>query len=691
MNKFFRYFLVIFVMGVSWMMAAHGASADENGSMTVSVAPVKYVSVKGDVNKFQAMKWMNDGYSGGISHLSFDQELKGGATVSFEGHMIPYENDMSGDLLFRKGDDAFIKTKYQSFRKYYDRTGGVYNAFTTLRVNELQNQQDLQLDISNFMFEAGLGPLNDPNLSLMYERRTKDGAKSLINWAPVKEGATTRKTGPVLEQMEQTSDVIALKGKVDVAGMTVKGEQKAEFDHIYNLQTKEYLNGSTTPSTDNKIRQQEQRPNTAIYSTALRGEKWTTNDNTFFGLGYHFFHINSGVVEQLREYNRNYVLTNYSSTSSRQTLPSSSESNVDEHIWTGDMHTNLTPNLIFISKAKVEIKGQKSNAIFLLDSSPGASSGASHPNGIVDRTDQGTVENKVNSVGENLSLRYDGIAHTSLYTEVEMEQSRDAVSKEYTSTTVANSFSEAKLNHNQKTSWTVGGRVIPSQYLTITTQVRQRFQNTDFDNINHGGPGSAVDLLDSLQIRRDEAETKLTWKPCRWLQNGFRFQFGNVMFFPRAEGQVETKNQGLDYVYTYDISVQPIDPLLFMIAFSREQLAVKTLAGSSSSSPTKMFPGFNSDVNSWLFSASYAPVEQVVMTNTVSYSLADNFQNLGTNLLSLGADFKELNLSTSLAWSPKKDLTIKPIYEYASYTENPLSGLNNYSAHIFALDVSLNW
>ena len=40
------------------------------------------------------------------------------------------------------------------------------------------------------------------------------------------------------------------------------------------------------------------------------------------------------------------------------------------------------------------------------------------PDGIADNTQASRVENRVNRLGENFSLRYSGIAHTVLYSEV---------------------------------------------------------------------------------------------------------------------------------------------------------------------------------------------------------------------------------------------------------------------------------
>ena len=125
-----------------------------------------------------------------------------------------------------------------------------------------------------------------------------------------------------------------------------------------------------------------------------------------------------------------------------------------------------------------------------------------------------------------------------------------------------------------------------------------------------------------------------------------------------------------------------------------EQPTTKTIAASAANvTAQKSIPEFNSWVNSCLFSASYAPKENLSLTNTVYYAWADNMDTYDKALpgIPMTAAYKQLDLTTALQWSPKKDLTISPSYEYASYDGNPLVDTANYSAHIFQVDVGLKW
>src|SRR3989338_4243976 len=535
MKRPFKYFLIVFALGVGWSMAA-GAPvfAAEKNPVKITIKPGRYASVKGYVDKFRAIKWMKDGYVGGISSLSFEDKLNGG-TLSFEGHSILEENDNGAKLLFQKGDDFFIQSEYQSFRKYYDNSGGVYQPFRTLKTNDL-TRQDLRMDMGKFELQAGLGDIKDPDIVLTYQQLNKKGLKSMLDWCSVKEVAT-KKTAPTWKSLDQTIDVIALKGKKEVAGVLVKGEQKAQFERSHEYKEQKQL-ATTSTASDKALRSQDERPEATIYSSALRGEKWLLNDKAFVGLGYRYSHIKSADNRLLQELTPSYQLFNYS-TSGKPSLPSPSQASEDTHSWVGNFNANLTSDLSFISKMRVEHKAKKGGSTYPTDTTAGI------PDGIANKTDFSSIEQKVSRVGENLSLRYSGIARTSLYAELEMEQAENWMTKMLTSlggqTSASSPFYEENLNNTQKTSWTLGGRVIPSKFLNITTQVRQRFQKNDYDNVDSFG--SPVTVLDGMDINSDEMSAKVAWKPYRWVQSSFRYQFHNTKFYPRAEGFGEAKNQ----------------------------------------------------------------------------------------------------------------------------------------------------
>ncbi len=653
--------------------------------ISVTLEPVQYAAVKGNVDKFRALNWMKDGYQGGATKVSFIKQINKDTSVEFEGSTIPKANDDNGHLILRKGDLGFLKLNYKSFRKYYDNTGGVYqdNGFPgSLSGTKAGNSPDLQMDMSYFKLEAGLGEINNPFLDVAYEHDTKDGAKSMLKWTGVVGGAVTKLIGPSWRQTNDTVDTVTVKENKKIAGVTFKGEQRAEVDYNHNYDYFQFLSNTATPA-NNKIRTQEESPDAKLFSSGVRAEKWMFNDKTFAGLGYHYNHVHATELMRNQEFSSTGVLYNYGYA--HQSFWSFADNIEDEHVLNGDLHTSLTPDLDFISDVKYAYSGRNGIENYLDDSTAGT------PPATPSNIETGSVKSQDNLVGEHVALRYYGISHTSLYAEADMQQDRNWFNQNLVdSVTVANDFSQEVIRRTQKESWTLGGRVVPNKYFIITTQVRQHWEDNRYDFIS----GSNPDLfLDALKINGEEASSTVEWKPYHWLSNSVRYQFLDNRYFPKdvstGSGTVfdATENHMLSSVYTYDITLQPIDPLSLVLSYSHAENYVKTLAGSSTS---VQIPGFNSGDNSWLFSSTYYPKENLSWNNTVMYTIADNYVDFSAGL-PLGSNFRQLTFSTGIDWTVHKWITIEPGYEYASYRDNSLTGLGNYSANIFKMNVKFNW
>jgi hypothetical protein len=659
----------------------------------VTLEPVQYAAVKGNVGKFRALNWMKDGADGGISDITFIKEINKNISLDVGGSAFAKTNNYDDHLVLRDGDLAFLKIDYKSFRKYFDGTGGVFrdNNFNPTLSGAKPNSPDLQMDISYFKLEAGVGPISDPFLDIAYEHNTKEGAKSLLMWGAATSGAAVKNIAPSFETVDDTVDVVTLKEKKDFAGITIKGEQRAEVDYNHNLITMPFLNLTpATPSSANQIRTENEYPDAKLFSSGVWGEKWMFNDKTFVGFGYHFNHTRASELMQNQQTTDTGVLANYNA--GRQTFWNLSNVRENEHVFTGNFNTNLTPDLTFITDVKYEHIGSEGSSVYL-EENPTATAAGPAPNGTIFSRDHSNMDNNQDREGEHVSLRYSGISHTSLYAESDLEQARNWVAQSFSSShTPSSNFFIERLNRTQKESWTLGGEVVPNRFFIFKNQVRQRWEDNEYDTLRVINP-TAQTFLDALKINGIEESSTVTWKPYRWIQNSLRYQFLDTVYMPRAAAEGSglpqfsiARNHMLSSVFTYDISVQPIDPVLLMLSYSHVENYVRTLAASS----TPNIPTFNSGDNSWLFSASYTPTEYVTLTNTATYTISPNYVDFSTGV-PLGTSFRQLTLSTGIQWTLHKWLKIGPTYEYASYRDNPLAGVGNYSANIFRLDMSFDW
>ena len=682
------------------------AQETDTSPFSITLSPVQYANVKGNIGKFEALNWMPNGADAGVSNITFIKDINKDISLDLEGSEFPKTDNGDGHLILKDGDLAFLKIDYNAFRKYYDNTGGQYRDTSTVTIPASEqgvkaNSPDLQLDISYFKLEAGLGPINDPFLDVIYQHNSKDGDKSLLQWAPAYVGATYRKIGPSWSSVNDTQDIVTLKEKKDIAGITIKGEQTAEVDYNHSITYMQYLNAPV--AIPGELNTEDESPDAKLFGAGVRFEKWMHNDNTFAGFGYHYNHTHDTDLMQnnVQETVGGVLMPALSSSATQWNFSTASE---DDHVITGNLNTNLTSSLAFIADARYEHLGSDGSSTYQPDST--TIIGAPSTTTLNDMN----MENHQDHEGEHVALRYSGLPHTSLYAESDMEQQRNWVYESFDNalspviTPTSSNFWIDRLNRTQKNSWTLGGKIVPNRFFTFSSQVKQSWEDNEYDTIALGGNPTDQTFLDALKENGLEETSTLTWKPYRWIQNSLKYQFYDTVYMPRqaAEGVTPvppggefaiSKNHMLTSQFTYDISVQPIDPLLLMISYSHVENYVRTTQASDSGTagfPLAYVPTFNSGDNSWLFSGSYTPTENLIWTNTVCYTISNNYIDFNTGI-PLGSSFKELNFSTGLEWTYHKWLKLGPSYEYASYKDNPLEGTGNYSANIFKLNVRFNW
>jgi len=697
---------------------------------SITLAPLQYADVKGNVGKFEALNWMPNGAVEGGS-VSFVKDINKDISLNVEGSEFT-NDDGNGQLTLQDGDKAFLHIDYNAFRKYYDGTGGVYpdqvpsyqatygNAtpkayvqYPAANIPGLEqgvqaNSPDLQLDISYFKLEAGLGPISDPFLDVAYEHNSKNGDKSLLQWAPAYNNLyntthsvspTQREIGPSWMGVNDTVDTVTLKEKKDFAGITFKGDQTAEVDYNNNSTYMQYLSPDPVTSSgipDNAMHSETESPDAKLFGSGVRAEKWMLNDNTYAAFGYHYNHVHDTDTMQTLTQEPELVsgvVTLVPTSMSGWNISHASE---DDHVWVGNFDTNLTHDLTFSTDARYEHMGSEGDGIYYSSSTSSSNVNTA-------------MENHQDLEGEHAALRYSGIPHTTFYAETDFEQQRNWVSEDVVATTSTSDYLLNRIDRTQNESWTVGGRIVPNRFFTFSTQVKQHDNDNAYDTVAFTGPaatsGSNAILLDSLREKGVDETSTLAWKPYHWLQNSLKYQFSDTVYNPQ-EAALSTsssssplpangvypisENHMLTSQFTYDITVEPIDPLLLMISYSHVENYVRTLQASQTVASADYQPTFNSGDNSWLFSSSYTPLENLTWTSTVCYTLSNNYVDFSTGV-PYGSDFKMLNLTTGLDWTYHKWLKIGPKYEHASYRDNALAGDGNYSANIFMLTTKFTW
>src|SRR3989338_4633343 len=573
-----KYWILVAACCIGACAASRAVEASDP-EVSVTLAPVRYIFVDGDSGKFRELHWMKDRYTGGLSNFSAHHAFDNGVAFEAMGHALIDQNDLRTDLGLKKDDLGYIDLTFREFRKYFDGNGGVYHLFPNLGAPE--TDRELQLDIGKLELETGLTLEGWPELGFRYEREHKDGTKSKLSWGEAEEtpggiSNRTRNIVPTWMEIGEIVDVFALEASDEIAGTTLSGEQRWEFVKTETLR-QETDTATTGTAADYLIKQQNLQPEVRLMTTTLRAERAFQDDQVHATSAYRFGHLLGREFETIAAVTG---LTGVPTVAGHTGSNSFAYSAYDTHTWVGNVAMTLTEELSVITSLKAEMLRR--------DGTGGTNADEVAPLGVPEASTLSYMDSKANRWAEAGSLRYAGVPHTPLYTDLELEQTKLHFVEEQTTGTV---WLRDTVLHARRGAWTLGGHFAPWPALNVTAQVRRRVSDQDPDDQRESPAGTTVfsAFVDTQRIPRNEATTRATYKPCRWLRSSFRYQLMDEDYATGVETQQLVKTDTTSHVYTYDVVLGPLKDLLLTGAFSRQTMVTKTPARNAST-PTGNIP-----------------------------------------------------------------------------------------------------
>ena len=679
------------LLGVLLSLPVKQAQAAEAG-VSFTGEPLQYATVKGDKEKFREHHWVREGYDGGVDAFSLDaRDLPSDLAASLYVRSVVNANDYNVRADIDKTDFGYFRLRFQEFSRFYDDNGGVFDPFVTLASNTLS--RDLELEIGEFFIELGITPPDLPALIFFYERRFRDGSKSRLNWGAVREGGTIRNIAPSWQEIDEIVDVLGLRLEGDVRGFEVSAEQRVEFVEAERMREEKNLS-TTAAAADKKIRQQMQDQHARTMTTTLEAAKWSHEDRLFTGGAYRFLHLDNREAEDILELNENGAPTNF--TNPKQVRDARGENEYDAHTWTTSMMWMLHPALSLVNKFKSEFVMREGNSLYPQDTTPVAAGGAA-PDGVINNTERSNTDNRLHQFGEAVSLRFTGIPRTALYTDLELEQVRNWLSEDRNSLAgqsapnASEIFSRETLTNIRRGTATAGMRLTPHRYVDVTSTVRYRRNNNDYDDEFETVPtGSTARsaFFDELDITMQEAAARFTFKPVLWARTSFRYQLRAYDYESRIEDQDAVQTDMTAHIFSYEVSVQPVSRLLVMAALTHQQAWVQTPASSNEAAAT---PRFNFDYTSWFLNGEYQVSERISILSSLAMTLASNYNDFTGIGLPLGADYTELDIGVGFRLMLGEHASLEPRYDFFRYNPDPRTDSSNYNAHMIGLKGSFAW
>lgn len=693
---------------LSWPICLHAAETPAgatNLNIDVTAEPVRYSFVSGDESRFRALHWIDEGFVTGVKDFTAKEEFADNVSLETEGHAIPEEADYSGFVSLKKEDVGYINFDYNQFRKYYSNGGGFYRPFTSLSQN--YTDKELALDIGKFGVEAGLTMPHAPMIVLNYDRDYKQGTKSRLSWADVRDTAVgvigspvQKKIAPSWQNIDEIVDSFGARISDTFAGFNWKAQQNWEYVRTKNMREEKNLSANTAPTSalgdaNQKIRDQYTEPRSDLITTTLGLDRWFSKERVFVSSGYRFSQMDSRELENIFELNQNGVPMTFSNA--EQVRDAHSDNLYTSQTWVGSIMTNLSKGLGVISKMKVEAIRRHSESTYPKDLLNGATAGTDAapvtPDGIVDQITVSENQEKVMRYGEGVSIRYTGIPRLAVYNDYDFEQAKSNLYEDRRSVSASEVFNRQDITHMNRFVGTLGGQFVPWNQFTMTLQGRYRVDDIDYDHVRYTSDSSTTAksvFIDAQDIRTDEVSAKFAYRPCRWFQPAFRYQLQDKGYktwgLPSNDVPVDTAL--VSSIYTWDLTSQPLDDLLLTASFSYQD--GKIITPDRFSVTRAAIPSFSFDSYNSLFSAEYSLTKDLVLTGTADYIRAANFVDFSAIGMPYGADFHEVDATVGLRWTAKKDLTIEPKYAWYQYRANEAE-VGSFNAQVIWLEVNSKW
>ena len=667
--------------GVVWEKVDGAAQYAPQFSFTPAL---RWVTVRGNAQKFQEHQWVRRGFSGGLADFRVAQKLTNGANVVVEGHALTDDYKITLDV--RKEDAGFVRFGFEQFRSYDDGHGPYYPSqaagFATQTRNIFDLDRDLHLDRGKTFIEFGLTRPDGPRVVLGYEYQYRNGSEATEQWGPVSQrtGGTnlTRHFYPASKNIAEDVHVLRLDVAQEIAGVQFEDNARAEFWEARTKRVNDvsFRAGEVSPAAFTLTRETQDQ---FLFANALRGEK-SVNDWLFLSAGYLFTHFDADATLQQNS------VDGAGRPAARQYW-SASDITLDESAHVFNVNALGGPWSGFTAAAGVQNEWSEQSGFGRPNYREGDPSDPTlgvtdHPGLVRSDTDRF-------SLGENIVLRYTTIPATVLFAEARWRQERSAKFEEEYGATDFLQDTDTALNWQE---YKGGFRISPWRWGSLHASYLHRWHDTAFDPSRdeqpHGSPGEGYPGF--IRSRSSESgifETRLVLRPASWLKTTLSYQLSQTDYDTRTDAADTPTFQvrgGHIYAGTYDastysanVTVTPVRRWSLATTFSYQESRTRTADNGSAS----VVP-YAGDIYSLTASSTYLLTERTDLTAGGNYSRARFAQHNAESGVPLGIDYDLAGLQGGVTHRFSTNLTAALQYGFYNYTEPSAHGFNDYTAHM---------
>ncbi len=676
--------------GAKWAPGSETAVRETKFSVTPTAS---WITVSGNAQKFREDWWRKEGFTAGYEKFELIEPIGKQAELKVEGRALFDQNDYRVALTLSQPDLGFVRAGYDTFRKYFNDTGGYYAPFNQA---PLSLGRDLHEDIGKAWFDVGLTLPDWPKIVVGYEYQFREGEESLLQWGPVGGvgmGAI-RNIAPAYKAVDESTHIIKLDASHEVSGLLFEESFRGEF---YDLSTRQNTFSSLTGApalTPNS--QVEEGYSHFAGANALRLEEQVL-DWLFLSGGYLYRKLDGDAT--LSQPIPDLSLSGRPTASPRIVLDQQT------HIFNANAQLGPWDSFSLFGGAQIEWNRQKGNGEINLDFDFDSATTVTN----------GTVFSDLDKFSreEIMGVRYTKIPFTVLFAEARLQQ-EDIRQHENAGdldsgagVTIFERDTEASSDLREVRG---GFSFSPWTAISLSGQYKRSVRDSDYDHLvdTNATPFGVVSpgdgysaFIRNRKLATDEIEAKLAWRVNRWLKTTFTYQLVATDYHTTtdpAEGidqssgdLVSASPGGRFFSGNYDAQVYSLNALLtpWRRLYLSGTFSYRDTRLTTSSDTNSVVVPYRGDVYSVVASATYTLNPATDLQATYSFSRADYRQNNQANGLPLGIYYQLHGLEAGLTRRLGKNVTTQLKYGFYRNNDASSAGANNYTAHALIASLSL--
>lgn len=651
---------------------------------------IRYIAVSGNEQRFRQITGTREGFSGGVTDFDYQQRIDKDTQFNASGRIWDEPDSYELDLRYRKRGLGYIRVNVEQFRTYYNDVGGYYQPFDN---KSFSLNQDLELDQGNVLVEVGLTKPKWPFMSLSYEYRYRDGAKSITQWGEHTEGIATRSIRPSFKDIDQDLHIVRFDFDYDLHGYRIQDQARLEW---LDLDTARQTDGSSSsglnPVTLDRITRTEDNYEHFQGANFIRLEKQIKPWLLVSG-GHHFSRIDGEA-----RLNRSSVFflpdpVAFVDADSQRIV-------LDRYSNTLNANTRLGPweGLTFSAGVQGDWTHQEGmGGIFFFE-----------------LPDPGSVESDFERdvIQEQFILKYDRIPYTVVYAESSLQQD-DIDQRERQRSGATDDFDRNTHVDGNHREFGGGIEVSPWTWGSLNLRYSNRVRDNDFDHrvdesmdFDPGESGNGYSaFIRGFKHEKNEFKAKLSLRPFTNLKVKLAYQLirtdyatttdpatGLVFVNGQPErrviapgGEVEAGEYSAD-VYSLGFTYTPIRRLYLNGSFSYRDAKTETFANGVAA----VVP-YKSETYSVLASGVYIIDEKTDVNGGYTFSHSDSTQNNAASSLPYGMDYEWHQVYTGLTRRINESLTTYWQYAFYYYDEPTSGNVNDFTGHGFFASLTWRW